>query len=73
MLDTTKFTEMTDDQHTEYRKQWVYAYAHGLSEECDVPLVEAFIAADCRYEDYVGQEGYTSRDVLIDAARGFTK
>lgn len=64
-LDTLLTSEMTQEEWTEFRRLWIERYAEELSVECDVPESEAAEIADIRFEDYVGQEGYTGRDEKI--------
>jgi len=69
-LEAIKFTEMNDSQRVQFRKEWVLAYAEGLTVECDTPLIEAYIEADVMYETWLNQEGYMGRDSRIEQQRG---
>ena len=62
--DVTKLLthEMNQEEWTEFRKQWIDSYTSELMIECGTTLEEAESVADIRFEDYVGQEGYTARN-----------
>jgi len=68
-LDTLLTSEMDQTEWTEFRKRWMDEYAQGLHIECGTDLVGAETIAEIRFEDYVGQEGYSMRDEEIIAGR----
>ena len=68
-LDTLLTSEMNQEEWSEFRKRWVSGYAKELVIECDEDPEDAETIADIRFEDYVGQEGYTGRDERIADSR----
>lgn len=68
-LDTLLTSEMTQDEWAQFRNRWVQDYAQSLVVECDMSAEDALEIADIRFEDYVGQEGYTMRDMRIADSR----
>lgn len=68
-LDTLLTSEMTPEEWTEFRCNWIKEYAEDIVTECGGSRSDAGQVASIRFEDYVGQEGYTMRDMLIGDAR----
>lgn len=66
---TLLVSEMDRDEWTEFRLQWVDTYITEMMVECGATREEAETIADIRFEDYVGQEGWTGRDEDICAKR----
>jgi len=60
---------MTQEEWEEFRNRWIQGYVKSLTTECDMDAETAMEVADIRFEDYVGQEGYTMRDMQIADAR----
>ncbi len=69
-LDTLLTHEMNKEEWTEFRRRWIDSYAKELVVECGTDLVDAEMVADVRFEDYIGQEGWTGRDEGIADSRG---
>jgi len=72
-LDTLTTHEMTAEEWQEFRRKWIESYANEIIAECDVDPAGARELEDIRFEDYVGQEGYTGRDKRICALRDIDK
>ena len=64
-LDTLLTSEMTAEEWKEYRRRWIKEYAKELVIECGTKPHEAAMIADIRFEDFVGQEGFTWRNEKI--------
>jgi hypothetical protein len=68
-IDTLLTSEMNQEEWTEFRRRWMDSYTNDLIIECGVDPQEAAEVADIRFEDYVGQEGFTGRDERIADGR----
>ena len=68
-LETLLTSEMTQEEWTEFRRQWINDYANSLVVETELGPEDAMQVAEIRFEDYVGQEGYTGRNEDILQAR----
>jgi len=68
-LDILLTSEMTAEEWKKFRKRWIAEYANELHIECGAELEEAKELSGARFEDYVGQEGYTGRNERIYAQR----
>lgn len=68
-LDTLLTSEMTQEEWTEFSNRWIQGYAESLTVECGMSAEDAQEIAGIRFEDYVGQEGYTMRDLQIADSR----
>lgn len=68
-LDTLLTSEMDSVEWTEFRRRWIESYAKELVVECWAEQNDAEEMAEIRFEDYVGQEGWTGRDEEIAAKR----
>lgn len=66
-------SEMTQEEWSEFRRQWIDDYAQSMAIECDCDAEEAKDLAEIRFEDYVGQEGFTGRNERICAQRDAEK
>lgn len=68
-ITTLLTSEMTQEEWTEFRKQWIEQEVTGLMVECGMELEDAEFRADIDFESYVGQEGFTGRDERLADAR----
>lgn len=58
---------MRPDEWSHFRDLWIDVYATYEARETDTP--RDVVVAEIRFEDYVGQEGFTMRDELISMRR----
>lgn len=70
-LDTLLTSEMTQEEWSKFREDWIAQYKNDLVVECgndpNDPMLQT--VAEVRFEDYCGQEGWTGRDEAIAWAR----
>ena len=63
------FQEMNDEQHEIFEAAWIVARVRDLEIECGMSAKAAKRQAPYDYENYINQEGYTGRDLLIGERR----
>lgn len=68
-LDTLTVSEMSKREFKSFRNKWIAEYVTDLHLECGTPKKKAKQIAEIRFEDYMGQEGYTRRDLDIKGSR----
>ena len=68
-LDTLLTSEMSQEEWSEFRHQWIKDYIQECVVECGMEKEDVETIADIRFEDYVGQEGWTMRDEQICMSR----
>jgi len=69
-LNALTTSEMDDQQWKLFCDQWVKEYADAYMQECDLSRKDARTLAELKFEDCVGQEGFTRRDEDVRRARG---
>ena len=63
-------SEMTQDEWTQFRKEWIDQFAKDLVTECGETDDEMTRdVAGVHFENYCGQEGWTGRDERIRQER----
>lgn len=68
-IDTLTTREMDQEEWDEMRRRWIAEYSVDIVRECGVPEEDSQSIAECRWEDYCGQEGWTMRDERIHMKR----
>ena len=63
-------TEMTQAELAQFRNEWIEDYYQSLIFECGwEDGASTREIAEIRFETYMGQEGYTARDLMIAEQR----
>lgn len=59
--------EMSQEEHERFRDEWIEDYAKSWARETDMPA--DYEHASIRFEEYMGQEGYSARNELLRQRR----
>ena len=68
-LDTLYIREMDQEELSEFRRLWIEGYTREMVAECGMDLKDVIEIADIRFEEYMGQEGFTARNEKIANSR----